>query len=295
MHRSRSTRIARELLISHQVEELLGAFARAEITAILLKGTAFWGWLYGVGDRFVSDVDILVRERHMVAASDLLLTLGYRRKPIERRPHTADVHYNAAFCPQPGMNQVLVEIHRHLTHPARHSIDEDGLFVRAVAGAFGAVPCWRLSVEDSLLHLAIHRSTHGYGFEPDPRNVEDGRRIIAIGTVDWTVLEARAREWGCTVVLWLLLSEVERGGSEIVPRELISRIRPGWLRRRGLGSILTQHNGLNMFRWTRLPGLLRARALVYPLTQDDWWGCLKGIASYGNQRLRDYVQSRELP
>jgi hypothetical protein len=280
--------MARELLISRQVEEMLGAFERAGIPSILLKGTAFWGWLYELGERSVSDIDVLVPESLLRSGAEVLLSLGYTRVINPGRPVSNDLYYNWAFSGSSReRHPVAVELHQHLIHRGRYDIDGDGLFLRAEGYTFGKAPAQRLSVEDCLLQLAIHRSVHACGFTSDRRNLDDACRLLERRTPDWRVVVERARAWKCSIPVWLFLDSLVEGR---VPSAVLAELAPDGIRGALLRLALVKHDGIWMNRLTWLPPLVRSRAVLFPLLVEDPALLLGFAHRYLRQRLADLTQ-----
>jgi len=281
--------LAQQLLVTRQLSDLLPALEQRNIRSVLLKGTAFWTCLYEPGERPVSDIDLLVHPRDFEQAKAALIDLGYERYEAENRPATTRAYYNHGFRPARGQPGTVVELHRCLTHPIRYDIDMDGLVDRAEPCVAGRTRAWRLSPEDALLHLAIHRSMHFGGFDEDPRNHEDAHRIVSQRHIDWDSLAARAGAWGCATVLWILLDSIARRHGTPVPADVLGRIQPSRVRIKYLGRALHRFNGAWTLRRQDLPGWQR-RFAVFPLQLDRPGQFARSAWFYGTTRLRDLLE-----
>ena len=285
-----SAALVQQLLLTKQAEELLGAFAERSIPAILLKGTAFWTSIYQPGERPVSDIDILVREQDLDRAGAVFEDLNYDRHLTDNRPATMRSFYNHGYMPRNRHGRTAVELHRCLTHPIRYDIDVPGLFDRAEPCTLGRAPALRLSPEDSLLHLAIHRSVHSGGFDEDPRNHEDAHRIIAQRDVDWDALISRAARWGCATVTWIMFDSIAHRHGTPVPPEVLHRLLPGRPRQQYLHRMFRRANGAWALRRQDLPGWQR-RLAVFPLQLDRPDQFARSAWFYGRTRLQDLLES----
>ena len=280
--------VVQQVVVTRQLEELLRAFNQAGIDTILLKGTAFWNWLYEPGERPVSDIDIMVRQGDFDRACKVVQEAGYRHKgeSTGRRATERASHNCGFFPPRIKEKQVFLEVHRRFTHASRYDIDAEGLFQRSVQCKVGEQGTSRLSPEDNLLHLAIHKSVHNGGFDTDMRNLEDAHRIIQVSDVDWQVLVERAEGWGCSLVLWILLDSIRRVFGSAVPGWVMDRTRPDVLRMAYLSLFFQRHDGAWVFSpgkagsWTRRFG-------VFPVQLDRMNQVGRSLVAYAKVRLLD--------
>ncbi|MCG8555200.1 MAG: nucleotidyltransferase family protein [Proteobacteria bacterium] len=289
--RPRWTRVGVELLVGSQLAEVLCALSAQEVNALLLKGTAFWTSIYEPGERKVTDIDLLVHPDEQERSVAALQGLGYRIRPPPGRPATARQFYERTFLSGAAARPVPVEIHTNLIHPVRYRIDLEGLFARAQTSELSGQPVRRLCAEDSLLHLALHRTVHGHGLDADLRNIEDAHRLIRAFPIRWDVLSGRARSWGCCIALWLLLTSARQRFSSPVPEATLAGLSPRTLRRRYVRRVTASHEGVLQFRW---PGLApwRRRLLLFPIVLDSPRQHLASLLHFARLRALDVLESR---
>jgi hypothetical protein len=86
---------ARTLALDAGAVALAAALERAGIGSILLKGPTVARWLYEEGDRSYIDIDLLVPEKDLPSAEEIVSETGFERLgdelalPYGRRPHAA--------------------------------------------------------------------------------------------------------------------------------------------------------------------------------------------------------------
>jgi hypothetical protein len=279
--------LAVEMCGQRQLETLLPAFASVQLDVVLLKASAFWGWLYRPGERAACDLDLLVRLGDRPRADIALETLGYTRTKNSKRSATERDFYQWIYVRRTRGMSLPVEMHTCLTHPSRYRYDLDQMFARAERISFAHTPALRLCAEDTLLHLAVHRTVHGFGFDEDLRNVVDTDRLIRAAEVDWPALADRARDWGCATTLWLLLSSARDAFRSPVPAETIHLLQPGRARATYIKVTLRRHHAAWVFRWPRMPCWAR-RLLIAPVALDRCDRLLASAARFAWMRIRDF-------
>jgi|GEM_PF-1058951 len=114
------------LLIRHETADLLRRFEDAGLPAIPLKGTVLAEQYFGhFAARPTSDIDLLVRRRHVDEASRLVREAGYTRAEA-----SSPVHYHAEWCKErPGWPApVSVELHWDLAQAGVSAVDVEALW-----------------------------------------------------------------------------------------------------------------------------------------------------------------------
>ena len=212
--------IERNLLYAKELFRLLDLFGLAGIQAIPFKGPALaWSLYETPGLRFVSDLDLLVPQRDVSRALDLLTSNGYRR-----------------FGPSIGLRffldggQLLLrradgrfDVDLHWRVVAAHFNPLDAAEIRArlapidVAGRLTPAFC----PEDLLAYLCVHGAKHGWD---SLAGVCDLDRLIDVCRLDWDAILSRAarQRMSRIVSLGLCLAQDLLGSN--LPPEVSSRI-----------------------------------------------------------------------
>jgi hypothetical protein len=133
--------VARKML-----EELAGALAGRGIPIMPLKGVLFQLVLYAdPSERAVSDVDVLVPERHFAVAIETAIALGCR--PLSAGPSWIE----ATFMTPCGLP---LDLHQRLFCSRRYHMPTDDVFHRAsVASGLIGAPIWLPHPLDIFAHL----------------------------------------------------------------------------------------------------------------------------------------------
>ncbi len=193
--------------------EAVDALARAGIRVLLLKGAAYAGTLYlEPALRPMSDLDLLVSGTRYAEAIAVLQRLGYWHAGTPDQLSAP----NHAFTLK--RRDGAIDVHRHITHAGRTSIDLDAVWRDAraadhVAGALRAAPA-----HEYLIHVA-HMARHELGVPAV--SLVDAARLRAAAGPGVPELAARwriARGLGAvTGLLELLASGKNRSEHSILP------------------------------------------------------------------------------
>jgi len=189
--RSHAT-LVRNLAFADELGNLVAGYQDAGLDPIPLKGLSLVERYYGsLALRPCADIDVLVRPEEVGRACELAAALGWVRRKLPT--FVAEYHpfHEVQYYRSTPAGQVCLEIHSGLWDPA-HFRPLPGLRERALPGTVRGRTMRLLSDEDTLLHLAIHRSRSPLRlrFLADVAEVVRGRGA----TLDWEVLVARARE-----------------------------------------------------------------------------------------------------
>jgi hypothetical protein len=164
------------LLLDACAVEVVGAFERAGIESLLLRGPALAAWLYGEHEpRPYTDVDLLVRADDVPRAETVLTGLGFDLLPLP--PHDRHAH---TWLRADGAS---VDLHRSLSGA---EADPDVVWSVFRRGAQTLIVHGReiatLGAEGCALEVAMHVAQHGRQLE---QPLEDLRR--ALGRADLEV------------------------------------------------------------------------------------------------------------
>jgi hypothetical protein len=210
------------LLLASEMLKLVALFQEHGIPTIPFKGPILASSLYGnLALRRSVDLDVLVRDRHVLAAHDLLLSLDYRPRwclPREQRGALWRLGQLEFF------GKVVVELHWEIA-PRSFSFpfDPDRVWDRLQPISLGGSQVLTLSPEDLLLLLCVHGAKHGW---VRLAWICDVARLIQVHRdVDWagTVQQAQALGLERMVLLGLFLAGDLLGAE--VPKEVGRRIR----------------------------------------------------------------------
>jgi hypothetical protein len=223
------------LLAGAALREIVGAFGRARIETILLKGPALAAEYYAdPALRPYTDLDVLVRRRDREAAMKILAQLGYVHGSPGRSLAYELEHAPAAYFVSTDGARLPVDLHWDcVAHPGGGRATDlvaDELWSRAVAAPAWGDAARVLAVEDLLVylaaHLAIHHALAGTLWQLDVALVL-ARHGAAL---DWGAVTDRARRWGAAGAVYFALRAVDVELSVAAPRAAMDRLRPGAVR-----------------------------------------------------------------
>lgn len=214
-----------------ELGRVLSALGTAGVSAMPVKGVVLDELVYGPDvPRTFDDLDVLVRRAELPRARKALAELGYYGRPVPRFEEVDHrFHDVQLFRPVAGGEQCL-EVHWDLWPAARFDSMLDDLWRRSVTARVGGVETRVLSMEDTLLHLAIHRTSSALRL----RFICDVAEIVRQRSqdLDWEQLAARAAGVQARVALHMVLMLARELLAAPVPDRILSRTRPGMLRRR---------------------------------------------------------------
>ncbi len=218
-------------LLYHRLGLFADSMKRAEVPFIVLKGAALAPLLYGSVDRRpMVDVDVLIRIADWPRLREALAAGGYRL-PTAREAEYWLANYHNMGVTTPGDPPSSFDLHWSLGQPIRYSVDDAGLWERAVSYEMEGRTLMRLSDEDLLLSLVLHLGYHY--FDARLLWLHDIHLLIRRRPLDGEALLGRARTWGMASVLALGLHYVEKVFPGTVPAEVL-----GATRQRGIRGLL---------------------------------------------------------
>lgn len=211
-----------------ELERLGGEFGQAGIECTVLKGAGLGLTVYDTPEqRFMSDLDLLVRPERFNDALALLLDCGYENRwPEEAIRGYRAYHYHLPLSHPAGY---VLELHWDLVKPGRlYGLDPSSL-IDASAPVPGLHPVLRVpGPEHQVLHTVVQQLQDGFAYLVRTVDLD---RLFAAGTIDWDTLVAQAEEnrLGPALAFATLLAR-HLFDSEYPPQAL-QRLRPGRLAR----------------------------------------------------------------
>lgn len=139
--------LTRNFVVKSELEKIGDDLLKEGITVCLLKGYSLMGDVYeDWGERFASDVDILISLQNLWKLSDILKMYGYEKRTEKK---WLGNRYKFVFEKKIGDSSIVVEVHTQLFWHKALDI-ENGLKESQVSG-FSV-----LSFENQLIHLCGH-------------------------------------------------------------------------------------------------------------------------------------------
>ncbi|MFQ5766639.1 MAG: nucleotidyltransferase family protein [Acidobacteriota bacterium] len=185
--------LADNLILVEALREVGSLLQDNGLEFIVLKGGSLLGFLYPeIHLRPMADLDLLIRPKDWPAVARLLGARNYRlpSPEEERRDRRHGYCHTVETPPTPTCS---IEFHWDLESVGRNRIDRDELFRSAVTCTIEGGSFKRLCDDHLLLHLAMHMAHHFT--RPSLHWVEDLRRLLRVGRLDWPRVADLARVW----------------------------------------------------------------------------------------------------
>ncbi len=229
-------------LFAMELERLADGFKGTGIECVVLKGASLALSAYtSPADRFMDDLDLLVRPDQVDAAVNQLLAQGYTN------PWSAEAvrgyrthHYHLPLMRPDGL---IVELHWDLVKPGRaYRLDPLEVIKRTVPlhqlAETLRMPC----VEDQILHAVVQQLQDGFTYFSRTVDLD---RLVAAGRTEWDILATRAREYRLGPALAYALQVARHLLATDCPAEVIRALSPGRLARTHLSFFDPVRSALN--------------------------------------------------
>ncbi len=196
----------RNTLLAQELTQALQLLGDAGVPVIPLKGLPLAESLYGDRTlRICEDIDILVPQRTVAQAFDLLVARGYRAEFKDRffadLLLRSDIEYTVERVEQDF--RYVLELHWGLPWWARDSWGPKDLWAEVQPKAFCGVPAYALSPEWEFLFLAGHAARHQWR---GLKWLTDIHELCCCGVIDWDKVNEKTRYLGWEEVVRLTLT-----------------------------------------------------------------------------------------
>lgn len=227
----------RNMFIYSELMQALSVLLAADVPVIVLKGAALADTIYpSIANRPMNDIDLLVRRVHRGRAQAALEIAGFRSPYGIQASH--EMHFRRGERP-------IVELHWDLASivPLRlAALDNEALWQEARPFTVGSAQAYQLSLRDTLLHLCLHLSGHGYLHD---NSSQDIRRLLTVEhPFPWDQFVQRARQFRLTATCYFVLDAMASKGDILVPPEVLDTLRPPRWQRQLVQSIADPLRGL---------------------------------------------------
>jgi hypothetical protein len=210
-----SAGLVQSLVIKAQ-RQLLDELGKKVTTPVVyLKAAWADPVLYGgTGQRWGSDIDVLVRPSAFFAFARALEGAGFRRYVAPWLRATFRYSYKAwTFEGLPRW--MTVDLHRAIAEAPWFDLPPDPCIDRAVTWDSVDGPILSLGPEDQVLYAAAHYGQHR--FTIDQRHLDDVERLCKVRAPAWEVVIDRAAPLGLSVPLFLLMESLRARGVQVPP------------------------------------------------------------------------------
>ncbi len=212
----------RNRLLLHHVSAAMRALRSAGMDLLVLKGAAMLAQgYYDLGERPMTDFDVLVREARAMEAVEALQSLGWQpeTKAIEK---TIQYRHAAGFHNVMGLG---LDLHWHvLAHRKAGQIDGE-FWNRAKASELDGLPVQVLDSTDQLVHICVHGAR--YALVPSIRWVADCVALMRHDEdrLDWDRLAGFASQYALSLPLSDTLAYLRNTFSLQIPVQTVQALK----------------------------------------------------------------------
>jgi Uncharacterised nucleotidyltransferase len=214
------------LILTHELFKCLRLFAAHDIPAIPYKGPALAAYAYGnLALRQFSDLDILVRQRDVLKAKDLVLSQGYQ-PTYQLTPWQEAAHLCTGWDYTFERAEPYVHLEIHWCIVPKYfsfSLDLESAWKRLETISLAGTPVASLPPEELLLTLCVHGGKHYW--EILKWIVDIAELIRTHPEMDWHGLMELARTLGSERLLQLGLFLAHDLLEAVLPEEVSRRIQ----------------------------------------------------------------------
>jgi hypothetical protein len=221
----------RNSTLADQLLRVLAAFQQAGIAALPVKGLVLAETLYGsLALRPLGDLDVLVRPSDLLRARAILGELGFAQAAEPGFENANHPFHDPPYYRRAVGGPICLELHWGLWASHFFQLDPDALWQRAVPAQIHGATLSILSPEDTLLHLAIHRSRSALRLRFVCDVAELLRRHRA--TLDWEYLLAQTQAAGARTTMFYTLALAADLLEAPLPDGLLARLQVSRMKRR---------------------------------------------------------------
>jgi hypothetical protein len=221
--------VANNILIFNQLAHILKILSAAEVPVILLKGAALGLTVYTeFGDRYMGDVDLLIREEDLFKARTALVNADYE---IISEPEVPFNPFKSAFTGELQFTQdglVIIDLHWKLISiewlDRLIQIDHAALWEAATPIDVEGIPALQLSKIDMINHLCLHLVIHHFAH---PTGYKDILQILQQdASFPWNAFVDRVAQFKMRTCCYFPLAAIALAREEVVPARVLQAIRP---------------------------------------------------------------------
>ena len=236
--------LARNILLGREIKNILTAFERKEIPALVLRGLLLAETIYkNIALRPVADLYFLVPREHVSQVAKTLLELGFESRwpgPMPRGNSTELWFVKQTPGERRHLRTLIVDIHQDITSSIRFKttvkIRAEQVIMDARPVRIQGIKTLAMVPEDLILHLTLRHCFERIIRLCDIAEVLKAKR----NEVRWEFLLEKAKENRIATNMYYTLCHAQRFLQTPVPREILEKLRPSWLRKTLLDNIFTK-------------------------------------------------------
>lgn len=227
---------SRNLYLLEEFFRIQDFFTDEGVRIIPLKGIALIQGPYSnIGERFITDIDVLVRAKDALRAIALLNAEGYSNPPLHfdaAKPYSD--FYNSLLLDKPSAIPYCIHLHWHLLNSVlpffMFNIDMEKIWQEAKIKMYDGRDILMMNPEQEIVYLAIHAAKHAYeqvGLLKDIQKIT----VYYQDKLDWQEVIETARNWNAALPLYNLLLLTSKRLEVIFPEYIWGALKPKKLTR----------------------------------------------------------------
>jgi hypothetical protein len=222
---------AHHLLLYQQLEDLLGAFNRAGVEVMVVKGPVVADRCYANPSwRPMVDIDLVVRHGDWASSMQVLQAEGFVPESSDWSDLTEELTGQVALLKPMGPAVAAVELHRDLRIlserlAVRGEVDVERAWAEAKTYTIGQAHALTLRPEDAIAYASTHWAQHHFY---SSIWLLDIALMAARPDLKWDKLVRQAHQDGTAYFLWCALFLSQSLLSAPVPQEVISALQPSF-------------------------------------------------------------------
>jgi hypothetical protein len=247
--------VARNIFLNEQFLEILRAFSKEKIDVIPLKGIALLQNIYSdISQRYIGDIDLLVKPADVLKAAATLKSLGYvcpKANFNPRRPYsiylnsmvfTSACEINGLawrFTINPQACQRVnysVHLHWHLLNTTlpffMYKINMDDIWAHARIEKTKDGDLLMMSAHHLLIYLCLHAYHHSFERMGLFQDINQAVEFYK-GELDWSWLADCACKWNVCMPFYVALYLTSKICQADIPQDLMRKLKPQKISRSG--------------------------------------------------------------
>ena len=214
----------RNLKAYQVLSEIVELLKSNNIDLVALKGAYLSIFAYpDIALRPLRDLDLLIPERQVIDAYDLLIANGFKREGLGNPKSVLTIsHQLPVLVSSTG---VAVELHHRVTEPAKYKVClmTQNIWSRAIMKKIGKVDVKFSSPEDLLIHLCEHASIH-HLFNNGPLILSDINYLVNTHELDWVYILQVTKEYQYTRALLIVLMQASVKVNTKIPVQVLQSL-----------------------------------------------------------------------
>jgi hypothetical protein len=207
------------ILIYEELSQVLRGLRNAGIDVLIFKGAALAETVYRhIGMRKMSDVDMLVRKKDLVAAQEIIVELGYKLKQGSQ-----------LFYTKKNTIPVSIDLHSEIFSFLEMKLRRrimDMIWSEAIPANIAGEEVRVMSPEDTIIYGAVHMSVnHGLTMDKWLKDIDAVVRHYK--EIDWNKVLDRAKICHVKIMLYHVLRRVVNWYKTFVPDYVFESLSPG--------------------------------------------------------------------